>query len=106
MQAFTKAHQHYRSPRAVPERMLTTSQERFLRLFRAYQAHSAGIETTINSELQDLQRNSNNIALVLYQVFIGLTVHWNAGRIIGRSREVPTAWSRFVSADDDYIYLG
>jgi hypothetical protein len=64
-------------------------------------------QTMIESELQSVMRTTpNNIALVVYQAFIGVAVYWNAARIIARSREVPTDWIRFVSTEDDYIYLG
>jgi hypothetical protein len=93
--------------------MLTSSLERFLRMFRVYRDQESNsvnitdIQAAISSELQSLIQNTeNNIALVVYQVFIGLTVCWNAGRVLLRSREVPTNWIRFVCTQDDYIYLG
>jgi len=65
------------------------------------------MEATIQSELQSvMQTTKNNITLVVYQAFIGITVYWNAARMLARSREVPSDWIRFVSAEDDYIYLG
>ncbi|KAF5323687.1 hypothetical protein D9619_012868 [Psilocybe cf. subviscida] len=114
---FLKAHQHYRSPRVEGGKMFTTSQDRFMRMFRTYRAQETGsiassramidLETMIESELRSvMQTTPNNITLVVYQVFVGMTVYWNAGRMLARSREVPADWIRFVSAEDDYIYLG
>lgn len=93
--------------------MLATSQKLFLRMFGAYRnqdthpVQTTNIEATITTDLQSLSHdNGENIALVVYQAFIGLTVHWNAGRVLARAREVPSSGIRFVSAEDDYIYLG
>ncbi|KAF5323749.1 hypothetical protein D9619_012878 [Psilocybe cf. subviscida] len=112
-----KAHQHYRNPNVQAGKMFTTSRDRFLRMFRTYCAQESGsassshggidVDAMIESELQSLmQTTTNNIALVVYQAFIGITVYWNAARMVVRSREVPVEWIRFVSSEDDYIYLG
>lgn len=114
---FLKAHRHYRSPRVEGGKMFSTSQDRFLRMFRIYHAQETGgmpssrgtvdLESMIQSELQSvMQTTKNNVTLVVYQAFIGITVYWNAARMLARSREVPSDWIRFVSAEDDFIYLG
>lgn len=119
LQSLLLAHQHYRSPLAEHTKLYKTSQERFLRMFSAYRAQETALmpssrgrtetETMIENELRSLMETkakSKNIALVVYQVFISVTVYWNAERMLTRCREVPTDWIRFMSAEDDYIYLG
>jgi hypothetical protein len=111
-----KAHQHYRSPHVDPGKLVSTSRDRFLRMFNTYRAQETSSQSSsrgivdmtakIESELQSVMQKTDNIALVAFQAFLGMTVYWNAARMLARSREVPADWIRFVAAEDDYIYFG
>ena len=101
-----EGHQHFRSPRAEHIRLLSTSRDRFTRLFRQYSAAS-NTSDTLREKLQALLiSNRNNVALVVYQGFLATLARCNSARVLLRAREAPQEWIRFIVADDDYIYIG
>lgn len=103
-----EAHKHFRSPRVEVERLLTTSQDRFLHLLNESKpVDNVRSDIPIQRELQNLlQSNKNNVALVVLQGLLGMISLWNSSRILSRAREAPDEWIRFVGADDDEVFIG
>ena len=62
----------------------------------------------IRAELKKLLQpnKANNVALVVFQGFLGTFALWNAQRVLMRAREAPEEWIRFLAADEDEIYIG
>lgn len=102
------AHRHFRSPRVEVDRLLTTSQDRFLHLLKEVKpVDNVRSDISIQEELQNLlQSNKNNVALVVLQGLLGMISLWNSSRVLSRAREAPAEWIRFVGADDDEVFIG
>ena len=109
----TTAHQHYRSNKVEISKLYSTSQDRFLLMLRDFQPSSASnafvhSHPAIRTELKKLLQpnKANNVALVVFQGFLGTFALWNAQRVLMRAREAPEEWIRFLAADEDEIYIG
>lgn len=113
MKDITTAHQHYRSNKVEIGKLYSTSQDRFLLMLREFQPSTASnafvhSHPTIRSDLKKLLQpnKANNVALVVFQGFLGTFALWNAQRVLMRAREAPEEWIRFLAADEDEIYIG
>lgn len=107
------AHQHYRSSKVEVNRLYSTSQDRFLLMLREFEASTASTafmhsHSTIRNELKKLLQpdKANNVALVVFQGFLGTFALWNSLRVLMRAREAPEEWIRFLAVDEDEIFIG
>ena len=68
---------------------------------------ATNIKDILRNELQELlSSDPNNVALVVYQGFFATISRLNSAKVLPRAREAPEEWIRFITADDDYIYVG
>lgn len=108
----TTAHEHYRGQPVNAVKLLSTSQERFLHILHEFQSTAASSAFVHSHPIRDelrklLQPNkANNVALLVYQGYLGSIAMWNCARILSRAREAPEEWIRFISADDDELFIG
>ncbi|KJA28613.1 hypothetical protein HYPSUDRAFT_34056 [Hypholoma sublateritium FD-334 SS-4] len=113
MKDITTAHQHYRSNKVEIGKLYSTSQDRFLLMLREFQpsvASNAFVNShpAIRAELKKLLQpnKANNVALVVFQGFLGTFALWNSLRVLTHAREAPEEWIRFLTVDEDGVYIG
>jgi hypothetical protein len=99
------AHQVFRGPKVTWEAFCERAAERFYELFDSYRQTPDPF--LLRNQLQAvLDRNANNIALVVAQGALAFLARYNALRILERVVEAPEEWFRIVAADDADMFVG
>ncbi|TEB27588.1 hypothetical protein FA13DRAFT_1736437, partial [Coprinellus micaceus] len=96
-----KGHSTLRSAAINLDKIVKTSEKRFIDLFRSYRVHLS--PNGLEEELQTLLHTPNNICLVLWQGWLGMLAYYNSCRVRRLGIEATEEWVQFVLAQDSYL---
>ena len=99
-----KGHAKFRGANIDSERLIETSDKRFLSLFEAYRAQPS--MDRLHGELRKLLHKSENICLVLWQAVLAMLTNRNACKVLRFGIESPDEWIQFILAQDSDILIG
>ena len=99
-----KGHAKFRAATIDSDRLIETSDKRFISLFEAYRAHPSA--DRLEEELRKLLHRSENICLVLWQAALAMLTYRNACKALQFGIVSPDEWIQFVSAEDSDILIG
>lgn len=99
-----KGHSTLRSAAVDIDKIIKTSEKRFVDLFNSYRVHLS--PNRLEEELQTLLHTPNNICLVLWQGWHGVLTYYNSCRVRRLGIEATEEWIQFVLAQDSDLLLG
>ena len=98
-------HESFRGRQVDPLTFFTRSDERYRNLFKLYSERRDC--QPLRQELQKLLNpRAENIALVIAQSALALTVKTNAQFVLNLAKESPEEWMRVLSAEDGDMFIG